>query len=132
MRVLQALGWLPVLQAAKPTPPEKTMKSGVERYDFSPYGLMHPRHRPKTPIRKLLPSTSLEMSKEEYEALKQKEIMKYEMEKRLLETEMARKYEGAHVPEPICGRRSSYIDWDGIVRNKPGCKLQGEKYDFSN
>lgn len=104
----------------------------VETYDFGPYGLMSPRHRPRTPIRKLMPPASPEITKEEYEAQKRREILKYEMAKRQFEAGKARRYGGAEIPQPITGRRSGLVEWDGIVRNKPGTKLEGEKYDFSS
>ena len=129
--MLERLGLLPSLELGR----RRVRSIGcepVETYDFGPYGRMHPRHRPRTPIRKLMPPASPQISKEEYEAQKRRAMVEYEMAKRRLEAEKARRFEGSEIPQPIIGRRSGLVEWDGIVRNKPGTKLEGEKYDFSS
>ena len=128
--LLERLGLLPSLELVRRRV-RPVRRETVESYDFGPYGLMHPRHRPRTPFRKLMPPASPQISKEEYEAWKRRAIVEYEMAKRRLEAEKARRFEGSEVPPPIIGRRSGLVEWDGIVRNKPGTKLKGEKYDFS-
>jgi len=128
--LLERLGLLPSLELGRRRV-RPVRHEPVEPYDFGPYGLMHPRHRPRTPIRKLMPPASPQISKEEYEARKRRAILEYEMAKRRLEAEKARRFEESEVPPPIIGRRSGLVEWDGIVRNKPGTKLKGEKYDFS-